>query len=125
MATDGSVTVTVTVHNTGPRDGTEVVQLYLHDPVARVTRPVVRLVGYARVPLAAGEARRVTFEVPADASAYSDRDGRRIVEPGDVELRLAASSADVRHVVAVRLVGPERQLGHDRRLTVPATVEAV
>jgi len=48
---------------------------------------------------------------------------RRIVEPGDVELRLAASSADVRHAVAVRLVGPQRQLGHDRRLTVPATVE--
>ncbi|MEK8225867.1 glycoside hydrolase family 3 C-terminal domain-containing protein [Oerskovia sp. M15] len=63
-AVDGFAEVAVTVRNVGERDGSEVVQLYLHDPVAQVTRPVVRLVGYARVELAAGEATRVIFTVP-------------------------------------------------------------
>jgi len=122
FGTDGSVPVSVTVRNTGAVEGTEVVQLYLHDPVAQVTRPVTRLIGYARVPLAPGEARRVTFDVSADASAFTGRDGRRVVEPGDLELRFAASSADVRHAVRVRLVGPERPVDHHRALTTPAHI---
>ena len=61
---DGEVTVQVTVRNTGTRAGTEVVQFYLHDPVAQTTRPVVRLVGYARVPLEPGAGAAVTFQVP-------------------------------------------------------------
>jgi beta-xylosidase len=116
LGTDGSVALSVTVRNTGARAGAEVVQLYLHDPVAQVTRPVVRLIGYARVELAAGEARRVTFDVPADLSAFTGRDGHRVVEPGDLQLRLAASSAATRHTVRVRLTGPERTVDHGRRL---------
>ena len=65
--------VGVTVRNTGDRAGTEVVQLYLHDPVAQTTRPVVRLIGYARVPLEPGEAARVTFTVPADLASFTGR----------------------------------------------------
>lgn len=53
IPTDGSTDVEVTVRNTGEREGAEVVQLYLHDPVAQTTRPQARLIGYARVPLAA------------------------------------------------------------------------
>jgi beta-xylosidase len=108
--TDGGLTVSLSVRNTGVRAGTEVVQLYLHDPVAQVTRPVVRLVGYARVPLAAGAAARVSFEVPADAAAFVGRNGRWIVEPGDIELRLSASSAAARHVVTARLTGDVQAL---------------
>ncbi|MFC8904636.1 glycoside hydrolase family 3 N-terminal domain-containing protein, partial [Micromonospora sp. NPDC057140] len=70
-AVDGEVEVDVTVRNTGTRAGAEVVQLYLHDPVAQTTRPVVRLVGYARVPLAPGESARVTFLVPADVTSFT------------------------------------------------------
>jgi beta-xylosidase len=121
--TDGAVTVAVSVRNTGDRDGTEVVQLYLHDPVAQVTRPVMRLIGYARVPVAAGQARRVTFDVSADLASFTGRKGHRVVEPGDLELRLAASSDDVRHTVAVRLDGPERMVGHHRRLVATPTVD--
>jgi beta-xylosidase len=98
------------------------VQLYLHDPVAQVTRPVVRLTGYARVPLAVGEARRVDFRVHADLSAFTGRNGRRVVEPGELELRLSASSADVRHRVRLRLVGDERTVGHQRQLTAEVTI---
>jgi beta-xylosidase len=120
--TDGAVTVSCTVTNQGPVPGAEVVQLYLHDPVAQVTRPVVRLIGYARVPLRPGESRRVSFRVHADLTSFTGREGRRIVEPGDLELRLAASSWDVRHVLRYRLVGPERTVGHDRELVTVVTV---
>ena len=71
----------VEVRNVGARAGADVVQLYLHDPVAQVTRPVVRLVGYAKVHLEPGQAGRVTFDIPADLAAFTGRDGRRIVEP--------------------------------------------
>lgn len=122
-AVDGEVSVQVTVRNTGSRSGTEVVQLYLHDPVAQTTRPVVRLVGYTRVPLAPGESARVTFVVPADVTSFTGVHGRRVVEPGEVELRFGRSSAEAAAVVPLRLVGPEREVGHQRRLLSLAGVE--
>jgi beta-xylosidase len=120
---DGDVHVNVTVANTGSLAGTEVVQLYLHDPVAQVTRPVVRLVGYARVTLTPGERARVTFTVPADAASFTGVGGRRVVEPGDVELRFGRSFSDIEGTVPLRLVGPEREVGHDRKLVTYSTVE--
>lgn len=90
--------------------------MYLHDPVASVTRPDVRLIGYRRLELEPGESRRVTFRFHAELSAFTDRKGRRVVEPGDLELRLAASSAEVRHTSLLRLTGPVREVGTDRRL---------
>ncbi|MGA5274247.1 glycoside hydrolase family 3 N-terminal domain-containing protein [Streptomyces cellulosae] len=114
--TDGEFTLTFTVRNTGDRSGTEVVQLYLHDPVASVVQPVQRLVGYTRVTLEPGEARRLTVTVPADLASFTGRDGRRVVEPGALELRLAASSADPRLTTRVALTGAERRVDHTRRL---------
>ncbi|GKQ34328.1 glycoside hydrolase family 3 N-terminal domain-containing protein [Streptomyces sp. A012304] len=116
IGTDGAYDLALTVRNTGDRAGAEVVQLYLHDPVASVTRPDVRLIGYRRLELAPGEARRVTFRFHTDLSAFTDRDGRRVVEPGLLELRLGTSSADVRGTARVRLTGPVREVGPDRRL---------
>jgi beta-xylosidase len=124
VRTDGAVSVSLTVRNTGERAAADVVQLYLHDPVAQVTRPVMRLIGYARVLLDAGEARRVTFDVAADLTSFTGLSGRRVVEPGDVELRLAASSVDVRHTVTAQLIGPERTVGHDRRLAAEVTLSS-
>ncbi|MGW3355533.1 beta-xylosidase/alpha-l-arabinosidase [Streptomyces bungoensis] len=113
--TAGEFSLALTVRNMGERHGTEVVQLYLHDPVASVVQPVQRLVGYTRVPLAPGEARRLRVTVPADLASFTGRDGRRVVEPGEVHLRLAASSADVRLTATVTLTGPERHVDHTRR----------
>jgi beta-xylosidase len=121
-ATDGAVTVSVTVRNTGDRAGAEVVQLYLHDRVAQVTRPEIRLVGYARVALEPGQARRVDLAVHADLTSFTGRAGRRVVEPGDMEFRLGASSADIRHTVPVRLIGPERIVDHRRTLRTEVSV---
>ncbi|MFI0543579.1 glycoside hydrolase family 3 N-terminal domain-containing protein [Streptomyces sp. WSLK1-3] len=116
IGTDGTYDVSLTVRNTGARPGAEVVQLYLHDPVASVTRPDVRLIGYRRLELEPGASRRVTFRFHADLSAFTDRGGRRVVEPGDLELRLSVSSSEVRHTARLRLTGPVREVGPNRRL---------
>ncbi|MFJ4689784.1 glycoside hydrolase family 3 N-terminal domain-containing protein [Streptomyces sp. NPDC088766] len=116
LGTDGSCDLSLTVRNTGDRAGADVVQLYLHDPVAGVTRPDVRLIGYQRLELPAGGSARVTFRFHTDLSAFTDRAGRRVVEPGDLELRLGTSSADVRHTARLSLTGPVREPGPDRRL---------
>nr|WSW70703.1 glycoside hydrolase family 3 C-terminal domain-containing protein [Streptomyces sp. NBC_00995] len=125
IPTDGSADVEVTVRNTGEREGAEVVQLYLHDPVAQTTRPQARLIGYARVPLAAGEAATVRFRFHADLASFTGIGGHRVVEPGALELRLAASSdaADVRRTLRLRLTGPERIVDHSRRLVCGTSVE--
>ncbi|MFJ5708065.1 beta-glucosidase [Streptomyces sp. NPDC093105] len=116
VPTDGVVRLALTVTNTGDRPGTEVVQLYLHDPVASVVQPVQRLVGYVRVDLAPGQGRRIHVEVPADLASFTGRAGTRIVEPGELELRFAASSTDPRLTARVTLTGPVRQVDHRRSL---------
>jgi len=125
LTTDGEVSLSLTVRNTGSRAGAEVVQLYLHDPVAQVTRPVTRLIGYARLPLAPGEAARLTFTVHADLTSFTGRAGLRVVEPGELELRLASSSAVTRHAVGVLMTGEQRVVDHRRRLTAEVTVAGI
>ncbi|HEV2927705.1 MAG TPA: glycoside hydrolase family 3 C-terminal domain-containing protein, partial [Propionibacteriaceae bacterium] len=105
VPTDGAFTVSVRVRNTGPREGDEVVQLYLRDVVAQVARPVKQLTGFARVGLAPGEGVDVTFRVHADRTAYTNREFQRIVEPGDVEVMVGTSAADLPCRGHVRLTG--------------------
>ncbi|WP_314412740.1 glycoside hydrolase family 3 N-terminal domain-containing protein [Streptomyces kroppenstedtii] len=119
--TDEGHDVSVTVRNTGAREGTEVVQLYLHDPVASVTRPDVRLIGYHRLTLAPGEARQVTFHFHPDLSAFTNARGQRVVEPGALELRLSRSSTTPVHTTHLTLTGPERHLPATRQLTCRTT----
>lgn len=114
MRTDGDVTVSCTVANTGPRAGTEVVQLYLRHPVATLTRPRERLIGFARVALEPGHERELTLRVAADLAASTAAEGCRTVEPGPIELLLSHSSADPVATLPVLLTGPERRAGTDR-----------
>jgi beta-xylosidase len=114
LATVGHLGAALTVENVSDRAGVEVVQLYLHDPAASVTRPVARLVGFARVPLEPGEAARVRVTVPASVTSFIGRDLDRVVEPGEIELRFGASSADIRCAATVTLTGPPRVLDHTR-----------
>lgn len=125
MPTDGSVEVAVTVTNVGDRAGGEVVQLYLTDPVATVTRPVRRLIGFARVDLEAGESRRIVFSVSADLSAFTGIDLKRRVEPGEIVLTAAASAADTGLTVTVTLTGDVRHVGHDRVWDTPASISVL
>ncbi|MBO8185285.1 glycoside hydrolase family 3 C-terminal domain-containing protein [Streptomyces sp. DW4-2] len=114
--TDGEFALACTVRNTGTRTGTEIVQLYLHDPVASVVQPEQRLVGYVRLELAPGAAARVRVTVPADLASFTGRDGHRVVEPGELHLRLSASSTDPRLTARLRLTGETRTVDHRRRL---------
>ena len=125
VPTDGAFTVSVRVRNTGPREGDEVVQLYLHDVVAQVARPVKQLAGFARVGLAPGEGVEVRFRVHADRTAYPNRELERIVEPGDVEVMVGTSAADLPCRGRVRLTGPLRVVGHDRQLVTPVELSPV
>ena len=83
----------MTVTNTGAREGTEVVQLYLRHDAASVTRPVRELKRFARVTLRPGESRAVRFTLAADDMAFYDLDMRRVVEPGTITLFAGGSSA--------------------------------
>jgi hypothetical protein len=123
IATDGTVTITCTVANTGTVAGDEVVQLYLADPVATVTRPVHELKGFARVELQPGEAKRVRFEVPADLVSFTGVDLQRRVEPGAIRVEVGASSADIRLRGAFEIEGGVRLVGHGRALRPTVTVE--
>jgi beta-glucosidase len=82
----------VDVSNRGDRDGVEIVQAYVRDVVTSVTWPSHLLVGFERVSLAAGETRRVHFEIPFERLALIDAFERRTVEPGEFEIQLGASS---------------------------------
>ena len=103
----------VRVTNTGSVRGADVVQVYAHRAVASVTRPVAQLVAYARVELEPGETAEVRFTIPASRLAYSDRTLRRIVEPGEVELRVGPSCAEVDEAATVRLTGATYELRPD------------
>ncbi len=122
MPTDGEVEVTVRVANVGDRAGDEVVQLYLHDPVARVARPARLLVGFSRVHLQPGGACDVVFSVHADRTAYTGPELERLVEPGEIQLLVGTSAADERGRATVQMSGRTRVVGHGRRLDTPTSV---
>jgi beta-glucosidase len=123
IPTDGTVEITCTVRNTGDRAGTEVVQLYLSDPVAQVVRPLRWLAGFARVPLDPGQARRVTFRLHADRTAFSGRSGARIVEPGEIGVGIGGASDQLKLQGSILLTGPERLVGADRVLDTPVRIQ--
>jgi beta-xylosidase len=120
---EDEISLSVTVTNTGSRDGADVVQLYLHDPVASVVGPVQRLIGFARVDLAAQAAATVTFTVPADLASFTGRDGERIVEPGELVFGFGRSAGDLVIEHRVKLAGSVREIGYDRRLRPIVTID--
>ena len=104
-STSGGLTVSVRVANTGDRTGADVVQVYVKDVVASVTRPVAQLVGYHRVELDPGEEVDVELVVPAARLAFSDRSGDRVVEPGELEVWVGSSCAQRDVETSVELAG--------------------
>jgi beta-xylosidase len=122
IGTDDMVEIGCVVRNTGERTGTEVVQLYLRDPVAQVVRPVRELVGFARVTLRPGQSRRVVFRLHTDRTAFCGLSGNLVVEAGLIEVDIGSSSADLRLHGELELYGPERTVGVDRVLSTPVAV---
>jgi beta-glucosidase len=88
----GTVTASVDIKNTGDRAGDDVVQLYIHDPVASISQPVRRLRGFQRVTLAKGESTTVPFHLDASDFGFYDNRGRFVVEPGQIDVYAGDSS---------------------------------
>ena len=104
MAADGMLTVTVAVKNTGSIAGKEIVQLYVGDDKCSVLRPVKELKHFAKVALAPGEEKNVTFTLtPDDLKFYDEASAAWKYEPGKFKAYVCASSADVRGVVSFEM----------------------
>ncbi|HUY94353.1 MAG TPA: fibronectin type III-like domain-contianing protein, partial [Terracidiphilus sp.] len=91
---DGATRVTVDVTNTGEREGTETVQLYIRDVVSSATRPVKELKGFRKVRLQPGESTTVAFDITPDLLAFYDVNMKYVVEPGEFHLMAGNSSRD-------------------------------
>jgi beta-glucosidase len=94
IAPTGTLNVSVDVQNTGTREGTEVVQLYIRDLVGSMTRPVKELKGFERVSLKAGEKRTVNFTLKPEHLGFYNAQNKFVVEPGDFKVFVGQSSAD-------------------------------
>jgi beta-glucosidase len=110
VAADGTLTVSCRVTNDGQRTGDEVVQLYLHDAVASCSRPVKQLTGFARIRLEPGEGVEVAFDIDMSQLAFWNPEMEFVVEPGDVEVMIGASSEDIRLRKTFRISGEPRSL---------------
>ncbi|GLY47043.1 glycoside hydrolase family 3 N-terminal domain-containing protein [Lentzea sp. NBRC 102530] len=115
--TDGFARVHVVLRNDMDVATSEVVQIYLHDPVAEVARPVRQLIGALKVDLEPGQTRTVTARLHADLTSYTGRAGHRQVDPGDVELHVGTSSATIHTALKLSMTGPARRVGFDRVTT--------
>ena len=98
MTADGAVKVSVDVTNTGSCDGCEIVQLYIRDLVASISRPVEELKDFSRIHLAKGETRTVTFTITADKLKFYNSNLRLVCEPGEFEVMVGPNSRDVQTV---------------------------
>ena len=99
-----TIQATFTLTNTGDREGAEVAQLYVSDPVCSVMRPVKELKGFKKVFLKPGESRRITLDIPVSSLAfYSEAQSQFVVEPGEFILQLGASVSDIKQRISVEV----------------------
>ena len=96
IAANQSARIAIDIANTGKRSGDEVVQLYIHDDEASVTRPVIELKRFQRVTLQPGERRTVTFDLTADDLAFWNADMKKVVEPGTFTIYSGPNSVDLK-----------------------------
>ena len=96
MNNTGSITASVTLKNTGIKDGAEVVQLYIQDLVGSVTRPVKELKGFQKIFLKAGESKEISFKISAEELKFYNAALKFVAEPGDFKVYIGGSSKDVK-----------------------------
>ncbi len=119
----GIAKVSVDVANTGSREGDEVPQMYIHQSVASVTRPVKLLKGFERITLKPGERKTVEFTIPPEALSMLDTDMHWVVEPGDFEIMVGPNSQQTSTVV-LKVVGANGEAGHSTVAPPPAGSES-
>ncbi len=125
LAPGEEVGIAVTVRNTGARAGDEVVQLYLRDVEASVTRPVRELRGFARVSLEPGAAARVTFTLHADQLAFTGLDRRRAIEPGAIEVMVGTAADDLPLRAELTVTGERTLVAVPRRFLTGVAVSSL
>jgi beta-glucosidase len=114
MDAAGAIDVRATIRNVGARQGTEIVQFYARDRYASMSRPVLELVGFQRVTLEPGRAAEVTFEFRPSQLAFLDADMRWLVEAGDFDLLVGASSDDLHDSGVIRVTNSMHVDGRSR-----------
>jgi beta-glucosidase-like glycosyl hydrolase len=101
----GTLQFTLELANTGTRVGTEVVQVYVRDCVASVVRPHLELKAFARITVVPGDVRQLQCSIPVDMLSFTDRNGQRVVEPGEFEVMVGASSANLLLQTRIKVLG--------------------
>jgi len=98
------IRISLEVENTGNLKGTEIVQLYLKDYYASMTRPVMELAGFTRVELDPGQKKKICFEMDASQLAFIDVDRKWKIEAGEIGVYIGSSSDDIRLKDSIRIV---------------------
>lgn len=104
MTAKDRIDVAVTITNTGKYDGEEVVQLYLHNKVASVVRPIKELKDFQKIQIATGASKTIHFQINAQKLSFYNQQLAWVTEPGDFELMIGSSSADIRLKTEFELV---------------------
>lgn len=106
IASNDSTVVRCTIKNTGTKGGDEVVQLYIRDMLASVSRPVMELKGFQRIHLNAGESKDVLFSITPEMLCMLNKELENVIEPGDFRIMIGASSRDIRLKQTLTVVEP-------------------
>ena len=93
---DWKITATINVKNTGSRDADEIVQLYIRDMVASISRPAKELKGFQRIHLAAGESREISFDITPEMLKFYNAELKHVIEPGDFQIMVGGNSKEVK-----------------------------
>ena len=113
MTEDGTIKASVKVTNTGNYDGAEVVQLYIRDIFASISRPVKELKGFKRISLKAGETKAVSFKLSPEQLAYFNVDAELwTITGGKYDIKVGRSSSDLPLCATVTLPGKDRTMAH-------------
>jgi len=117
ISVNGEIKISCDIRNSGDREGDEVVQLYVQDTTASITRPVKELKGFKRITLRPDEQKTVVFTVPADMFTFTGPDYRKRVEPGEMIVFIGSSSREIRLSGKFDLTGEVRFPGENRALS--------
>lgn len=113
---DGDIRVSLTVANTGKREGDELVQVYIRDNYSQLVRPVMELKAFRRVTLKSGQKAKLSFRIPSDMLQYTGRDGKRMVEGGTFDIMIGNSSRNILFKETVMVEGNVRYLESDWKM---------
>jgi beta-glucosidase len=114
VAIDESIDISISIRNIGTFKGDEIVQLYINDKEASVTRPVMELKGFKRISLSPGETKRLTFTLAVKQLCFYDMSMNCVVEPGDISVMIGSSSEDIRSCGGFKITGEITEVGNTK-----------